>query len=331
VNEKLLTIIVPTYNRATQLALLLRTLREQLRGLEDTIQVVICDNCSTDQTAAVVQSFQANYPNASTVRHAHNCGPDENFCIGIELAASEYFWIMGDDDLPRTGAIPQILQILHSHAPDMLHMNSLWTPHVTSPDLCEPLGSIQAQKMDRLKFARHVNVWTTFISGIIVRRALMPSAELRRYSGTNLVQLAWTLGAIELGKTFIHIPHNCVLATSGNTGGYGILKVFGVNYAQIVKSQFKAEPAMVDALLTPAVRVFLPQLIWDARFRNIGNFLPEKVWSALRKELGDRWIFWSLLTPLIVLPKPLANVFYLGHRVVRRVAREWQRISTRGT
>ena len=80
----LLTIAIPTYNRSESLALLLEILAPQLDG-ESRVELVISDNASSDDTSAVVASFQNRGLKLIYSRNETNLGADANFvrCLDI--------------------------------------------------------------------------------------------------------------------------------------------------------------------------------------------------------------------------------------------------------
>ena len=53
--QKLLTIAIPTYNRAALLDKQLAWLATAIKGWESECEIIISDNCSTDNTPGVVK------------------------------------------------------------------------------------------------------------------------------------------------------------------------------------------------------------------------------------------------------------------------------------
>lgn len=87
------TIAIPTFNRATFLR---RSLRAALSQAHKDVEVLVCDNASTDDTRAVVSEF------GSRVRyycHDRNRGAVANWELAPNLATGEYFSWLQDDDL----------------------------------------------------------------------------------------------------------------------------------------------------------------------------------------------------------------------------------------
>ena len=321
-HQMLLTILVPTYNRAANLALLLQTLRQEI-GLLDTVCVLVSDNASTDQTPEVIASALAAWPGLQVQRHETNIGADGNFCSCVERVQTPYFWIIGDDDLPRTGLIPQLCALLADQQPDLVYLPSRWLPHITSANQLGSLNRLECTRLDAISFATQVNTWFTFISSNIVNldtyRKHCSDAMARTYIGSSLVQLAWVLKVLQHGNRFLAINDTCILATSGNTGGYQVLAVFGVNFPRLVKELLSTHPDIVNTIIGRYVRIYLPSLIWQIRFANIGRFHAEEAGQAMRKQLGSYWFYWMVLRPIMRFPKAAAWPFYAAARLLGKL------------
>jgi len=94
-SQPLVSIGIPTYNRANGN---LRSVIE--RALEQTyqnVEVIVSDNCSSDNTSEVVQSIKD--PRLRYIRHETNIGAINNFNHCLEEARGEYFQLFHDDDM----------------------------------------------------------------------------------------------------------------------------------------------------------------------------------------------------------------------------------------
>ena len=81
----LLTIAVPTYNRAELLNKQLAWLAKSIKGYESECEIIISDNCSEDNTQEIVKKWQSSLP-ATTFhinRNSENVGVMKNitYCI----------------------------------------------------------------------------------------------------------------------------------------------------------------------------------------------------------------------------------------------------------
>lgn len=322
-NSKLLTIAIPTFNRAETLSLLLNALLLELPGLEDHIDVIIGDNASTDRTPKVTAAFKAAWPTATVLRHDQNLGADENFCQCIDQITTRYFWIIGDDDLPKTRVIRSTVDLLERENPDLVYLQSEWSNEVTSAAQGIQVEQLRYKYMSQLDFARRVNVGFTFISGVVVNRDTFlrrsGMAAIRRFTDTSLVQLGWVLDVLRHGNRFIHVEDPCILAKATNSGGYAVVAVFGRNFIQIVLDCLGNESPVARAIVRRNIIGYLPQLIWNVRFASFGDFHREDNWHSLKGTLSRHLFFWLVLTPISQGFKPIAWIFLKASRLISRL------------
>ncbi len=115
-HSPLLSICIPTFNRADRLELLLENLARECSPFLDRIEIVVSDNASPDHTETVVRN--------STLpiiygRNARNIGFGGNLLnVTAALASGEYVWVIGDDDLILPGGVQRIIESLTA-APDV--------------------------------------------------------------------------------------------------------------------------------------------------------------------------------------------------------------------
>jgi glycosyltransferase involved in cell wall biosynthesis len=93
--DPLVTIGIPTYNRAD--TYFPGALKCALDQTYSNIEIIVSDNCSTDSTAAVVES--ANDPRIRYIRQESNIPAIENFNFLLAQAQGTYFSLFHDDDM----------------------------------------------------------------------------------------------------------------------------------------------------------------------------------------------------------------------------------------
>jgi glycosyltransferase involved in cell wall biosynthesis len=320
----LLTIIIPTYNRADHLSRLLKTLSIELNGLEKKVKIIIGDNASTDYTPSVTNLFLGTYPTVKIIRHAVNLGAEENFCKCIDVVDTSFFWIIGDDDLPKKNVISQVIKLLESQNPDLLYMKSEPLPYISGSKDGVPIKNIKATELTSYSFSREVNVWLTFISAMIVNldrlRKLKPNVNIRQHIGTSLVQLSWVLPLLMVGDKFYIVFEKCILATSGNSGEYRLLTVFGKNFPMILDQECGPHSLQNSSIMKSLAWESLPRFIWMGRFKYSDYYMNEDFLGALNSFKGTfpyALIFW----PLIRFPKPLAYAIWFLYRLIMKIER----------
>lgn len=90
----LLSICIPTYNRARILGETL-TCFVQNPEFDDDVEIVISDNCSTDDTGAVARMFSEKYRNVRYFRNEENV-LDRNFIHVLDRAEGQYLKLLND-------------------------------------------------------------------------------------------------------------------------------------------------------------------------------------------------------------------------------------------
>jgi len=89
------TIGIPTYNRADDY--LKQTLTSALNQTYQNIEIIVADNCSTDNTEKYVNSI--NESRIRYFRQNKNIRANDNFNFCLEHAKGDYFLLLHDDDL----------------------------------------------------------------------------------------------------------------------------------------------------------------------------------------------------------------------------------------
>ena len=99
-NELLLSICIPTYNRAPFLASLLARLSAEITGvMSENIEIIVSDNASTDGTTEVcaVARDEFGLP-LHYFRQSENIGSEASLNFAISKAKGRYFLYLADDD-----------------------------------------------------------------------------------------------------------------------------------------------------------------------------------------------------------------------------------------
>ena len=93
--QPLVTIGIATYNRAEKY--LSQALKSAVNQTYQNIEIIVSDNCSTDNTEQLVKGFNAS--NIRYFRQKKNITANENFNYCLNQAKGEYFLLLHDDDL----------------------------------------------------------------------------------------------------------------------------------------------------------------------------------------------------------------------------------------
>ena len=114
-DRPLLSVCITTYNRAGWLRHSLARLLELAASYPDEIEVVVCDNASSDETPAVVAALHATHPSLCAHRNPANVGMLGNLGATALHARGEYVWLLGDDDILVPGVVEDVLTGIIDH------------------------------------------------------------------------------------------------------------------------------------------------------------------------------------------------------------------------
>jgi len=90
----LITVAIPTYNRAN--GYLRKAIECALGQTYQNVEVVISDNCSSDNTEEIVKGYAD--PRIRYFRQSTNIGANNNFNFCLSKAEGSYFLLLHDDD-----------------------------------------------------------------------------------------------------------------------------------------------------------------------------------------------------------------------------------------
>src|SRR5260370_26665324 len=93
--EPLVTIGLPTFNRATKLK---RAIETALGQSYQNLELVISDNASTDGTYELCEEFCRRDQRVKYIQQPSNLGAAANFRAVLNHAQDEFFMWLGDDD-----------------------------------------------------------------------------------------------------------------------------------------------------------------------------------------------------------------------------------------
>jgi glycosyltransferase involved in cell wall biosynthesis/SAM-dependent methyltransferase len=110
----LLSICISTYNHADNLKFSLYNLFQILPQPNPDIEIIVCDNASTDTTSNVAAGYLSRQ-DFHYHRNTRNAGMLGNLRVTSHLAHGKYIWIMGADDLIYPDGAANILSQLKEH------------------------------------------------------------------------------------------------------------------------------------------------------------------------------------------------------------------------
>ena len=106
----LISVIIPVYNGEEYIEECLDSIVNQTLGIEN-IEVIIVDDCSTDNTYSIAKEYESKYPSFTVIRHEYNqgCGIGRN--TGLKYVTTDYVTYLDGDDYISLNAYEKALEI----------------------------------------------------------------------------------------------------------------------------------------------------------------------------------------------------------------------------
>lgn len=112
----LVSVVIPVYNRQL---LVSEAIESALNQSYSNIEVIVVDNCSTDNTVTACQKYR-EYSNFYLIENDSNIGPVRNWLKGIQHARGEYCWLLFSDDLIYSpNSVTLFIEALLRHQAEM--------------------------------------------------------------------------------------------------------------------------------------------------------------------------------------------------------------------
>lgn len=232
------------------------------------IRILICDNASTDRTAAICDSYAIRDGRVTVHRNTRNIGAAANFNLAAELAETEYFMWANHDDLWSPEYIARCVEVLDRESDAVLaygHSHKIDQDGERVAELMAGLGLDAATPHQRLKqfhgwfnHCDEAGIWAESqieglwipVYGVMRTQALQGTGLIGNYISSDTILLEELL----MHGRFIEIPE----------------PLFG--------KRDHAERSMRDS------RAYERRLAWFTG-RRAGRFLFPK-WRMLRGRLG---------------------------------------------
>ncbi len=103
----LVTVGIPSYNRPLTLE---RTIKSIINQTYQNLEIIISDNCSTDEKVDdIIRFYCAQDDRITYIKKEKNLGATKNFSSLLKVASGEYFMWMADDDYISDDYIEKII------------------------------------------------------------------------------------------------------------------------------------------------------------------------------------------------------------------------------
>ena len=180
---KLISFAVPSYNSQEYLRHCVDTL---LSGGED-VEILIINDGSKDNTAAIADEYAAKYPTIVRAIHKENGGHGSGVNRGREEATGLYYKVVDSDDWVGEEALKTLLDTIRKHMaenrlPDLYITNFVYEHVYDNTQFVRSWG----RQFPVNSFCTWADAGNFYGSQVLLMHSLMYKTELLRKSGTIL-------------------------------------------------------------------------------------------------------------------------------------------------
>ncbi len=220
-----LSICIPTYNFGKFIG---ETLSSIIPQMDDSVEIVILDGASSDNTPEVVRGFQEKSDaQIRYIRRDENGGFDRDTDFSVRYAQGEYVFLLSSDDVLLPGSVVRILEELKT-ARDCYICGSVRTG-INIKEGHRPIkyASIDTvtdfdftKNGDRHKFfsqALTSHFFFSYLSGLVVLRSRWMTTPVDEiYFSSCYAHVARLFGMMKESFSIRYLPEPFLLNRSGN-------------------------------------------------------------------------------------------------------------------
>jgi len=227
----LLSICIPTYNRAELLRGCLESIIPQAK--KHGIPLYISDNASTDDTAHVVAAARMKYSHIYYSGNSSNLGAERNQSCVLKRSKSKYAWLIGDRARVNKGAIDKVLKKLSEGNLDLMVVNSYARPpRVMVKDI-----ATSTVYTDQNKLLGDLGWWMTFVGASIWNSEIIRSGKFEKYEGTDFVHVGVLFEYLTKKNIRVYWCADPLICATGESGWYDkTFETFAKNWYNLISS-----------------------------------------------------------------------------------------------
>jgi glycosyltransferase involved in cell wall biosynthesis len=207
----LISVCIPHYNRSRYLLAVLESIRVQDHP---NVEVIISDDCSSDDSYEVIPKYIAAVEGSTHVRFDYfrqpkNLGYDGNLRAALGAGQGEYLFVLGNDDaLPERDTLSKLAGILAQlNYPDISFTN--FHP-CGKPDEVQRRAKSTAVIGSGPEIALETFRSFSFVGGLVMRRAAFKKHNTGKHDGSVYVQIYLAARTIASGGVLGTISESMV-------------------------------------------------------------------------------------------------------------------------
>ena len=231
--EKILTIVIPTYNMQDYLRRCLDSLivsEEQIKQLE----VLVVNDGSKDNSSAIAQEYQDKYPDTFRVIDKENGNYGSCVNRGLKEATGKYIKILDADDYFNSGNLASFMFFLRGIDVDLV---------ISDHDIINESGKVTAMRSYKMPenkvlfFHDYCDNVLHYIQmhAVTYNRHIFDGLEYHQTEGISYTDQEWIFLPMSRVKTFMYFNNVLYMYFIGRQGQTMDAKVMARSVSHIIK------------------------------------------------------------------------------------------------
>ena len=309
--KKLLSILIPTYNRASYLDNCLNSIFSQLdEELKNKIEIIVSNNASTDNTEEIMKKYSQNmdvdYKYSSNLE---NLGFDGNFYKLHNEASSLFCWILGDNEYLEKRSLKKIIEILEKNKDSgVIYISN-------------KIKNKNLEQITSNKFLEKVSYNITFISAIIWKKDYQIELEYSEVKDSLFTQVFFYLNNLSKIEKNLIVYGKYFSSLEVGNGGYKLFEIFSNSFNRVLK-KYHIDKKVVDKINRDMCLSFFPIWILESKKQNKKTtFKQEDIYMTLKKIQARYLYFWLIDFPILKLNYYIGKMYYLPFKILLKIRR----------
>lgn len=249
-NNILLSICIPTYNRSN---IIDKSLENYVNdpAFSEQVEIVISDNCSTDDTEKQIAKYTNKYNNIKYNRLQRNIGAEYNVIEVLSMGKGLYLKLMNDAISLKPGMLKSMLEILNVRKNEMKPIFFYQNIHFLNSNraiTCSNLNELISNTSFLITWIGNFGIWRNDFD-------LMEDKD--RCADLLFPHTDWALRLMDKKHEFILLfDDHYNVAIPKSKGGYNIFKTFAVDYLSMFDEYIKSSTLNRRIYNTEKFRLF---------------------------------------------------------------------------
>ena len=301
-NNYLLSICIPTYNRQKEICTLLDDIFKYFKN-SNIVEVCVSDNCSHGLDILMFDKYK-NFKNFKLNINEQNIYFDGNLLKVSLMANGKYIFFLGDDDRINFNYLFEIINILKLNN----NIDAIFTNYDVEIGTTKKFKNVYLNIKNRYNVSMNevleLGHFITFMSSIIIKKTLINFQYVKKYIGYNFMHMAIVLSSLKNSNSVLIYENSLVYAFCNGLSDYDIEKYFDYYLMYIIDSEaFNYKKECIRKFKNSVFNFMFPTLIFNKK-RNVLYYMkryantrvvfllfPESFYDFMKKIKHSFYVF----------------------------------------